>query len=119
MNFLLDRYHNKPIKMSQEQLDFLTLTAQYNKICAEYAKLANESKKDEEVKEEEELSDEYQVNCYIDGASVIAYSNFFAGPCDGMAMECYSCCIDSGKYGSIDFIQNKKVIMEWKKEKNK
>ena len=46
--------------MSQEQLKLLTLTAQYNKICAEYAKLANEFKKDEE---EEKLPDDDEEIC--------------------------------------------------------
>jgi len=85
MNFLLDRYRTKPIKMSQEQLNLLTLTAQYNKICAEYAKLANESKKDDEDDSGDECSSHPAYYC--DGGCGKKVG-------DGNDDECKRYCVD-------------------------
>jgi len=71
--------------MSQEQLNLLTLTAEYNKICAEYAKLANESKKDEEDDSGDECSSHPAYYC--DGGCGKKVG-------DGNDDECKRYCVD-------------------------
>ena len=80
---------------------------------------------DESDDEDDVLPNEYEVNCYTDGASVIAYSDFFATK--KAAVACYKKCIASGEYDSVDLVERYCVnedgccessdnIMEWIKE---